>query len=189
MQSIVNYLYEAEQLKLLMRNWSKACVADRESIASHVGIAVQVGFFLAEMEGADSARVVCMLAFHEAGESRIGDIDYTGKKYLDKDCAEHAVVADQTSSLPSAIGQKICEWYDEMESRSTREGNIAKDADYLELAFQARVYQIGGNTLMDTWLENIGSTFRTESAKKLFKLLRETSPYEWCRELNTPPKK
>ncbi len=139
--------------------------------------------------GVDSAKVVCMLTFHEAGEARIGDINYTAKLYLDKDGAERRVVEDQTSLLPPEIGQRILGWYHEMEERTTREGIIAKDADYLELAFQARIYQMQGNALMDTWLDNLVLTLKTESAKKLFALLRETSPYEWCRSLNTPPKK
>jgi 5'-deoxynucleotidase YfbR-like HD superfamily hydrolase len=39
------------------------------------------------------------------------------------------------------FGEEIKNYFQEMDDRTTLEGKVAKDADYLEQAFQAKTYK------------------------------------------------
>ncbi len=67
-------------------------------------------------------------------------------------------------------------------------GNIAKDADYLEMAFTAKEYiEIGYEGAWD-WINNVGRALRTDSVKLLHAALIDTSSNEWWSGLKTFPK-
>jgi len=53
------------------------------------------------------------------------------------------------------------------ETRADEVGIIAKDADYLEQAFQAKIYLEQGYAAAQTWITNVGNALRTTSAKQV----------------------
>jgi hypothetical protein len=53
------------------------------------------------------------------------------------------------------------------ETRADEVGIIAKDADYLEQAFQAKIYLEQGYVAAQTWITNVGNALKTSSAKQL----------------------
>lgn len=53
------------------------------------------------------------------------------------------------------------------ETKSTQIGVVAKDADYLEQAFQAKIYLEQGYQAAQDWIVNIGNALQTTSAKQL----------------------
>ncbi len=85
-------------------------------------------------------------------------------------------------------GKELYELFMAYETRADDVGMIAKDADYLEQAFQAKIYLEQGYVATQDWLTNIGNALRTSSARLLWKELQEcksTDRWHWLKNLPT----
>ncbi|MFA5888308.1 MAG: HAD family hydrolase, partial [Candidatus Nanoarchaeia archaeon] len=71
----------------------------------------------------------------------------------------------------------------EFEELKTKEAIVAKDADMLECAFEAKEHVECGYKAANDWIKRINERLRTESAKKLIKELENTKPSEWYEAL------
>ncbi len=137
---IVEGFFELLHLtKTLRSGWSIVGVSDFESVAEHALTAAQIGYVLAVMEGVNPERVACMLMIHDNGEARISDINHLAGRYLNnKKDIERTSFRDQISRFPLSVQNKWLEYFDEYQARDTPEAIVAKDADNLQLAFQAK---------------------------------------------------
>ena len=182
MKKLVQFIFEALHLKHIKHEWWRmAWVQFPDSVAEHSLNAAQIGYILAKMEGVDANKVAAMLVRHDIAETRIGDIHKVGTKYItNKKEIETKVLHDQVDHLE--FGNNIFELFDEYEERKTLEWIIAKDADYLEQAFQAKVYQEQGHEACENWIENVGKALKTASAKQLWKQMQEGRSSDWWRE-------
>ncbi len=169
-------------LKRIKREgWRIAGVEMPESVSEHSLRAAQIGYVLAKMAGnADAHRVCSMLVFHDIGECRIGDLHKIAQRYVKAD--EERVVREQTEKLGEA-GKEIFALWKEVEEQSTKEGIIAKDADFLEVAITAKEYMELGYPSAKDWIENVGGKLRTPSAKELFSILLNSSSSGWWKGL------
>jgi putative hydrolase of HD superfamily len=86
---------------------------------------------------------------------------------------------DQVSTID--FWAEIESLFHEYEHGTTKEGIIAKDADYLEQAFQARKYCQSGYSGTERWINNVGKRLQTESAKKLFEEMQKSDFWEWSK--------
>ena len=59
------------------------------------------------------------------------------------------------------------------------EWKLAKEADYLEQAFQARIYQQCWYQHTKNWIDNIETRLETSSAKKILEEMKTTDFIEW----------
>jgi len=100
-------------------------------------------------------------------------------RYIDSREAEKNAFTDQANQLPKEIGENLIEYFEEIEERNTKEGIIAKDADWLEVAFMAKEHYDLGNELAMDWIDNVGKALETESAKEIFKVMKETKFTDW----------
>jgi 5'-deoxynucleotidase YfbR-like HD superfamily hydrolase len=91
------------------------------------------------------------------------------------------VINDQTNAL-GELGASIKNEAEKILSKDTKEGIIAKDADWLETAFTAKEYQEKGYDTKD-WIENMVSRIKTKSAKSLAKSLMKSSSIDWWKGL------
>lgn len=113
-------------------------------------------------------------------ETRIGDLHRNASKYLtNKQQAEESALRDQVVGID--FWADIQSLFHDYEYGDTREGIIAKDADYLEQAFQARKYQQSGYSGTERWMENIAKHLQSESAKKLFEDMKKSDFWEWSK--------
>ena len=179
---ITNLLFEAFQLRHVRHvGYTLHGVETPPSVAEHSLIAAQIGYVLAKMEGADADRVTAMMVWHDFGETRIGDIHKIAARYIEgKPDIEKKVFQEQFGELE--FGSDIQELFGEFEERTTREGRIAKDADYLEMAFQSKIYVENGHLAAQDIIDAVGRVLQTESAKKLYSDMIHTSYVDWWRE-------
>ena len=162
MKEYVDFFKELGQLKLNKREgWRNLGVLTPESIADHSLRAAQIGFFIAKKEGADPYKTATILLFHELGEARIGDLDLLARKYLIVD--EKKAVEDM---LPEAEKNEVLSLWLECDNKTTKEGIIAKDADYIELILQAKEYSLIGYDTHEH-IKNARALLVTDTAKKL----------------------
>ncbi len=182
---IVNFIFELGQLKRQKHTgFYHAGVPNPGSIAEHAFRAAQIGYILAVMEkDADPQKVAVMLIIHDNAEARIGDQDKIAAGYIAKNRAEEKAFYDQLKLLGDSIENKWGALFDEIEARKTKEGIIAKDADWLETAFQAKeYYDLGYKSAWD-WIANVKQALETESAGKILNEMENTEFTDWWQSL------
>lgn len=184
MKDIAKFIFEVGTLKRINRGWLKSeGVGNPESVAEHVYRNTIVGYLLAKLEHADVDKVMKMCLFHDVPEVRIGDIDKVAQRYVNKDLSEIQVLKDQLNVLPEDIRNEVFSVMNEFFERKTKEAIIARDADILELLFQAKEYADVGYTGTEHWLQQNSKLLKTESAKKLFEELMKQNAFSWSKGL------
>ncbi|MBN2102006.1 MAG: HD domain-containing protein [Candidatus Aenigmarchaeota archaeon] len=181
-KDLVNLIFEWGHLrKIKHEGFRYLGVSDPESVAEHNLHAAQIAYVIAKMEKyKNPLEVVAISVFHEIGESRIGDVHRIGDRYITKD--EERAVRDQLEKFD--FKNEILKLWEQSENRSTKAGNIAKDADLLQTCFVIRELQEHGHNTGD-WIENTRKYLKTESAKSLLDALEKTSPLDWMKDLKT----
>lgn len=176
---VTDFLFEAFHLKNIKHEGWRFCgIPSPDSVAEHSLNAAQIGYVLAKMEGADANKVAAMLVWHDLAEVRIGDHHKIAARYIEnKKEIEKKVMSDQLDGLD--FGPEIADLFHQYEERSTLEGTIAKDADYLEQAFQGKIFVETGYPVAQNWIDNVGKALKTESAKKLWKTMTESHSTDW----------
>jgi len=184
-KKIVNFIFEINQLKRQRCSGVQlAGIKNPDTVAEHVFRAAQIGYILAVMEGdVNPEKVVTMLVIHDNGEARVGDQNKVGARYFSNQKAEQQAFEDQLKNLGSEIEKKWQKYFLEYEKRSTKEGIIAKDADWLEAAFQAKEYMDLGNKFLIVWINNVAKALETKSAKKIIAEMKKTDFTDWWKGL------
>lgn len=179
-----NYIFELGILKKFRHNGTKyAGVQTPDSIAEHIYRASIIGYILAEMEGMNPDKVAMICLFHDNAEARIGDLNKITQRYLDSAKAEKVAYFEQTKSLPKTIQNKINKLFTDYGNPSSKEGMIAKDADLLETAFQAKEYLDLGYKTCASWISSVEKHLTTTSAKAILKEVRKTQFTDWWQGL------
>ncbi len=181
---IVEFVYEVGQLKRLPRaGWLFAGVQHPESVAAHSFRVGVLAYAIAVQEGANPDRAATLGLFHDVPETRIGDIPYVGKLYLDVKMAPEAVAREQVQHLPAPLAAHIEALVAEHEAAKdidhTPEARCSRDADKLELLLQAREYQAAGVTKMERFIQTMQASVVTDTGKALMDSALRIVPSEW----------
>lgn len=182
-KKIINFLFEITVLKRIPRSgWRDIGIENPDSVAEHAFIVAQIAYILARMEGIDAEKSVLMALFHDNGEARIGDTNLLTKIYLGGyKTAEAKAFFEQVKNLPG--NKEIKKIYQEYEERKTPEAILAKDADWLELAIQAKHYLDSGNKAAKLWIKHARTFLKTKSAKKIINIIEKTNIDDWWKEI------
>jgi len=183
-KEIVKYIFELNHLKRIKHSgWHLAGIKHPDTVAEHSLRAAQIGYILAVMEDVNPEKVVTMLVFHDNGEIRIGDQNKVSARYYSNKKAEEKATEEQNAGLGRVIGNNLNKFFKECEERKTLEGVVAKDADWLEQAFQAKEYFDLGYKSTWNWIENVEKALETESAKKIIKEMKNVEFTDWWKNL------
>lgn len=189
-KKLANFFYELGQLKRAPHlGFTLAGVKHPHSIAEHVFRAAQIGFILAEQEGLDPYKVAVMCLVHDNGEARVSDIHKVAARYIDSKEAEDKAFVEQVKNLPPAVAKTFYRMFSDFESRSTKEGRLAKECDWLEQAISAQEYVSQGYTGCQDWIINVSKVLTFTSTKEMLRAIKQTDFNEWYRELKRLPKK
>src|ERR1041385_3926786 len=104
--NIAKYLYEIGHLKHQKRTglW-RIGVRDPESVAEHSYRTAVIGYILASLEGANPERTAVLCLFHDTAETRIGDMHWITKRYIQTKEGEQAAFKEQIEQLPHERGR------------------------------------------------------------------------------------
>ena len=161
--SIVDFLFESGALKDTPRSgWQTIGIKQPESVADHSFRVALVGWVLAKLEKADEGKVVRMCLLHDLEESRLGDLHTVNRKYL---VEKGSAYADIFKGL--FCGKEFGELVKELKGMKTKEAIIARDADRLEMVFQAKEYADQGKRYVGDWIRTGTESLKTESAKRI----------------------
>jgi len=181
---MIDFLYELGQMKRVKRSgWWMLGIKDPESVADHAFRTAAIGYILAKKEGVDPNKVVIACLFHDIHETRTNDAHKVAQRYLDVKKGEQQAFSEQMACLPEDISADLIQANKEYNDQSTREGIVARDADLLECALQAKEYYENGYKKAINWINNTQKIIKTETAKNLLKDIIEKNPYEWWKDL------
>lgn len=178
---LVKFLAEIYMLKRNTREGWRIAAAPPDSLADHVAITAQLAYCIGELEGLNGERCAAIALFHDNGECRIGDHHKIAQRYFDKADGEHAALLEQLEFLPKKLTEKIRGLVDQHDRDDTPEGNVARDADTLEFALQAKIHAEQGNRLAQ-WMFNHrrNSTYATETAQQIYDTVANMSNFTNC---------
>jgi len=176
MKAVIDFLYEAGFLKKLARSGYAYLGSGSESVADHICRTMYVAYVLGQMtEGVDVNQLLKMCLFHDLPETRIGDLNYVNKKYVEAD--EAKTLQEMAERLP--FGEEIASLIREFNAKETIEARLANDADQLELLLHAKEQADIGNPRAGPWLEYAFQRLDTEAARQLARLAMETDSVDW----------
>ncbi len=183
MKELTKFLYEAGQLQRVRRSgFSLIGIENPHTTAEHSHRVAIIGFFLAKLEKVDPYKVAVICIFHDIHEARINDLHKVGHRYIDFRQAEETAYREQLEPL-GELGKDVLGLMAEGHARTSKEAEVARDADLLENALEAREYIKIGYADAQNWIDNIWKVIRTESGKKLLKEIENTDPNDWWRSL------
>jgi putative hydrolase of HD superfamily len=180
----VKYLFEAGELKRVRRSgWWLIGVEHPESIAEHSFRAAIVGYILGKLESANAEKVALMTLFNDMHEARLNDLHKVGHRYIDFKSAEKKAFEEQVEMLPKKIADELKNNFSQFQTDSSKEGIVARDADLIECALQAKEYIDKGLKDAQDWLNNIRKHIKTDSAKKMLNAIEKGDSNSWWKGL------
>lgn len=181
MKSLINFLFELTMLKRLPRAGSfLAGIKHPDTIAEHVFRTTQLAFIIAELEGGNSLHASWLASIHDNAECRLGDLNRVMQKYItNKKEIEMLAFQDQVEHLPESLRKKYIAGFIETEEGITLEAKCVKDADYLEMALQAKMHLEQGIECMQDWINNVEKALQTNTAKKMFTAIIQSNSWDW----------
>lgn len=183
--TIADFLFESGTLRKTVRAHRQTLLADdlSDNIASHSFRVTLIGWFLAKEEKADPYKVLLMCLTHDLAEARSGDQNWVHKKYVK--VFEEEITKDQFASLPHA--EELKQLTSEYQKRQSKESQLAKDADLIDQVLLLKEYAWRGNKEAADWLQGRAQEklVTSNSAKKILKAIRDTTPSNWWRDIWT----
>ena len=179
MKELVRLARELGHLqKIKHEGWRFVGIDHPKTVADHSLRAAQIAYFLAKrMDYANPFEVCTMLVFHDMGECRVGDIHKVAARYID--VKEEEAIKDQLSDLPKSESEELYSLWTQVEERSTLAGDLAKDADLLELALSAIEYIELGFAKAQEWIDSIKPHLKTKVAQELMASIEKYSNMKW----------
>lgn len=163
----IDFIFQLGNLKRTKRSgWLTVGITDCESVAEHSFRAAALAYIIAMEEGlprerAQEAAVAALM--HDVHEARIGDVHKLGRKYMK---------IDEKKAVAESLGHFAKEF-----SFDSRILGIAKDADLLEMFFQAKEYCDEGNKYAKEWLSQ--KKLKTKSAKRIYGKMLKRDSRKW----------
>lgn len=188
---IARYLYEMGYLKRLRRSgWWRIGVDNPESVAAHSFRVAVIGFILAALDGADPERTASICLFHDAAETRIGDIPWVARRYVASREAEQLAFREQIAQLPGSLGERILHLFHLFQERGqqcSREAELARDADLLECLLQAKEYSEQGYSKGMEWARICRDGLKSNIARELADACLTQETGSWFENLQENP--
>ncbi len=184
LEKICDYIFELNTLKKFRHSGTKlAGVNDPDTVAEHAYRTAVIGYILAKAEKANPDKVALICLMHDNAEARITDLHKVARRYIDSKKPEKKAYQEQLQNLPEDLAQLFWKNFLEYEDGTSKEGIIAKDADMLETAFQAKEYLDIGHKACNDWISNVEKCVKTATAKKLLKAMKKKQFTDWWQGL------
>ncbi|MFA5072829.1 MAG: HD domain-containing protein [Nitrospirota bacterium] len=176
MRTIANFLFEAGMLKRTPRSGFQFLGSGAESVAEHSFRTAYIGYALAMIvPGIDSDKVIKLCLFHDLPEARTGDLNYVNKKYVTVD--DQKAVHDLSENLP--FGRELSDTIREFSENTTKEAELARDADQVEMILSLKECLDLGNKYAEEWIAFSLKRLKTQAARELAQAILETDSSLW----------
>lgn len=165
----VDFIFQLGNLKRTRRSgWLSIGITGCESVAEHSFRTAVLAYIIAKDEGLsepESKDAMFLALLHDAHESRIGDLHKLAKKYAKIDGKR--AMKESLGPLEKEMGKTL----------NLKLKTIVRDADILEMFFQAKEYADEGNGYAKEWLAP--EKLKTKSAKAIYGKMRKRDSRAW----------
>jgi len=143
MKDLVKFLDYISKLKLTVRTgWNFYRVpGTRETIGSHSFGVAFLAWLLAKKKNVDVNKTIKLALIHDLLEGITGDITPHDDSYIKKKMLEKKAVPKLKKILPSELKKDIKSLIEELIEGKTKESQVVMQADKLDTAFQAYLYE------------------------------------------------
>lgn len=172
---LADFFNEVGMLRHTPRSGYRFLGSGKESVAEHSYRTTVIGYALAKLEGADTAKTMLLCLFHDLPEARTGDFNYVNKMYNTSDEA----TAFKDAVTGTQLEDTLLPVWDEHTQGTTLEAKLAADADQLDMILNLKREADIGNTMALTWIESAVLRLQTPLAKELAKAIQQTHHTHW----------
>jgi len=175
-QRIADLLFEALMLNRIPRSGYSFLGAGQESVAEHSFSTTFIALVLSKLEpDVDAARLMSMCLVHDLPETRIGDLNYVQKQYVQAD--EAGAAAHAVAGLP--FGSEFEALIAEFNAGETREARLARDADQLSLLLQLKALLDIGYRPPAKWIPHVKNRIHTAAGQNIMAAILERDRDSW----------
>jgi putative hydrolase of HD superfamily len=176
----IELLYEVGCMRFIQRQWRQFLNADFQNNAEHSFRVMWLAYIIASHEKVkDVGKVLKMALVHDMSESRSGDLHYVSRQYSSR---------DESKAIQDTLGQTILEkelieLWEEYEEKKTKEAQIVKDADNLDVDLELKEQEERGHNLRKFFspirLKVKKSQLFTKTAKKMWDEIQKSEVHDW----------
>ena len=172
---IVDFFKKASELKYLKRTgWIISGVKNPESVGDHTFMVSLMAYIYALKLGTDAEKVLKMSIIHDICEAYSGDIpNRKGVSSEEKLKKEKEGFERIVSSLPYDIRLEMTEIWNEFLEQKTKEAQLVRDVDKLDMCLQALKYsKIYGKEKFMEFFKDCEKSIKTEMVRKDFEKIK-----------------
>ena len=180
----IEFLYEIGSLRNTQRGWRQHLGMDCANDLEHTIRVAWLALIIARYEGgADEAKILNMALVHDSPETRVSDLSYVQKAYIDTKVPEQRAVDDMFRDTSVSDFADI---FKEFEERACLEAKIVKDADNLDVDIELKELEERGSQLRAKWNKTGNRVLVRE--QKLYtntaKAIQNSDPASWHIAMN-----
>jgi len=171
-------LYEVGTMRFIARKWSQFGNPDFSNLAEHTLRVAWIAMVIGKYENANLEKIAMLAIVHDISETRTGDANYLNAIYTSRN--EKKAVSDAAKN--TILETEIVKCWNDVETPSTLEAKIVKDADSLDCDLELQEQLANGKTLKNTFLETRQIAFNslyTETAKRFYLEIINSDPHSW----------
>ena len=158
-KDVADFLFEGRLLKKIPRSGFQFLGDGKESVAEHCFLTTLIAYVISQLDpDVNAEKLISMCLVHDLAESRIGDLNYVQKMYVTAD--EGRAVNHMTRHLP--FGDHLSGLIKEFKQKSSKEAQLAHDADQLALILELKNLSDLGKTHADKWLTQVGHRLKSD---------------------------
>ncbi|KAL4316052.1 hypothetical protein HN51_070016 [Arachis hypogaea] len=166
--SVIDFLTLCHRLKTTKRKgWINHGIKSAESIADHMYRMALMALIAADVPGLNRERCIKIALVHDIAEAIVGDITPSdGVPKAEKSKREKAALSEMCELLGGGMrAEEIKELWEEYENNSSKEANLVKDFDKVEMILQALEYETEHGKVLDEFFISTAGKFQTEIGK------------------------
>ena len=182
-EGLLDLLAVAGRLKRVPRSgWVRTHIDDPESVADHSYRLALLALILADREGLDPMRSVALALIHDLAEADVGDryVDPSTPDARDrsrrKGEVERAALMTRLDGIPER--DRWLEWFDDYRCGRTREAQLVRSLDKLEMALTALDYEWEQGVVLDEFWQSAEAGIEFPAVGSLFRSARARRPEE-----------
>lgn len=180
MKRDIEFLFEIGRLRFLQRTWQRFFVTKVANDTEHTFRVMWIALIIAKKEGVrDEGRLLKMALVHDIAENRTGDVDYLSRLYAKRD--EEMAINDMLDE--TSLKDEFLDLWREVEKKETKEAQIIKDADTLDIDLELMEQRDANEGLVSRKIEMRKKQVRpkifTETAREMFDEVYESDVHSW----------
>jgi len=176
MKNIADLLFEAKILKFVPRAGFHFLGAGRETVAEHSFSATFIAFVMSKvLPDVDALKLISMCLIHDLAEARTGDHNYVHKRYVTVD--EKQAIIDATDGID--FSQSMVDLFMEFKDQTTKEAQLAHDADQLAFILDLKSISDTGHSAPDEWIPVVIKRLKTDIGRKMADSIMKTKWDAW----------